>query len=165
MNDTTPQKSLKQLMDERSAAFEQFAFIMFVSNPMTQSVQVWIDNGDITYSISKDDFDAILRRTCGPEIADKVYMKVLDYGIPYLFDRDKGTCKQLHEPSGESRLNPKQVFEDVKAQNERTPDVYEGLYDTTKLAHQQQIRIGAIPDSPFGSKLTSTINYSKKKRK
>lgn len=92
-----PKSTFAEIEQQSEEKLNQFIFLIFVPNPTTKQVHVWIDGGDFETFIHVDRFLDIVQKSCGFKERCKLEVACSDYGTPYLYDRAKSHLEQLVE--------------------------------------------------------------------
>ena len=92
-------KSFAEMEEEANRNLNQFAFLLFIPNPMTKTVKYYVDGVNISYVKNKDDFIKIIKEICGQEEANHLEVACMEYGVPFLYDRTKKSLRQVSENS------------------------------------------------------------------
>ena len=90
-------KTFQQIEQEAEEQLNTFVFIVFVPNPNTHGVRLWIDGGEHETYMNIDRFLDIIGNTCGIQEENKLAMACSEYGTPFIYDRQKSKLRQLHE--------------------------------------------------------------------
>lgn len=90
-------KSFAEMENEAAEQLNTFVFVMFVPNPNTHGVRLWIDGGDVETYMNTDRFLDIIEKTCGYDARNKLEFACHEFGIPFLYDRQKNKIKELTE--------------------------------------------------------------------
>lgn len=92
-------KTILEIEKEVEENLHQFTFVMFIPNPMNHMVQFYVDDGSISNLMDKDKFVKIIKDICGAEEANKINLACMEYGTPYLYDRENRILRQLNSLS------------------------------------------------------------------
>lgn len=127
-------KTLKELYEEEEHSLDQFAFVIFIANPMNKTVKVIVDDGFVQMTMQITRFVGIIEKVCGYKEAEKIRLRCTEYGVPYMYDREKMSVVQLRETPAPDRITAKKLKdENYKDENApvqiTTEDIYESLGD------------------------------------
>ena len=124
MADTKITKTFAEMEEEADRNLNQFAFLLFITNPTTKTVKYYVDGEKVIYVKSKDDFIRIIKSVCGVEESNRIEVACMEYGIPFLYDRTKKLLKQVPSKSLDRNmdLSEKQVLKSIanEKQNQTT---------------------------------------------
>lgn len=76
-------------------AISNFYFLVFTSNPNTDMVKLYIDDGSIRMIMKVEKFIKIIKELCSEKLSKYVRQACCSYGDFFILDRDKGTLVQL----------------------------------------------------------------------
>ena len=92
-------KTFLEIEEEANRNLNQFAFLLFIPNPINKTVKYYVDGENAANIKGKDDFIKIIKAVCGPEEANRIEVACLEYGVPFIYDRTKKILKQVMEKS------------------------------------------------------------------
>ena len=136
-------KTFKEIEDQIEEDLHQFTFVTFISNPTTRMVQIYID-GEISNFIERDKFVKIIRDICGYEEATKVELACMEYGVPYLYDRENKSIKQLRSIA-EGRnmdLSKKRALSDIQEERALLEPTHNQIFNNMKSIYNKIMNIG-----------------------
>lgn len=90
-------KTFAQIESEAAEQLNTFVFVIFVPNPNTHVLRIWIDGADEETIMDVDRFLDIIEKTCGYDARNKLGYACSEYGIPFIYDRQKNKLKELSE--------------------------------------------------------------------
>lgn len=155
-------KNLAQLIEEEEHSLDQFAFIIFIPNPMARMVQVIIDDGFIKMTMPFDRFLNTIENVCGHTERKRIEQKCAEYGIPFYYDRAKRLLKQIQEVPEAKRLTAKKLYEDNELDKEEDSKRFD--FDS-KFESLRDKHFALIDAFHFGKpKSNGFINYSQKEK-
>lgn len=162
--DSKGQKTLAQLMDEEEHALDQFAFLIFIPNPMTQMVRVIVDDGFITLNMKIDRLLNIVESICDFEEMKRIRLCCKEYGTPYLYDREMKHLTQVNERVIEERITAKKMKDDnyKEAEEEKKTVTQDSLFEKLKEKFNKAVEANHFQNP---QKKKSFINYNKKEVK
>ena len=76
-------------------AISNFYFLVFTSNPNTDMVKLYIDDGSIRMIMKVEKLIKIIKELCSEKLSKYVRQACCSYGDFFILDRDKGTLVQL----------------------------------------------------------------------
>lgn len=106
-------KTFQEIEKEAEEGLNLFFFIVFIPNPLNQSVRLWIDGGDFEFYMHRDRFLAIIEATCGYTESNKIRNACNEYGVPFFYDRDKKELKEINELAPERKMDFNQLYKDT----------------------------------------------------
>lgn len=90
-------KTFAQIESEAAEQLNTFVFVIFVPNPNTRVLRIWIDGSEEETIMDVDHFLDIIERTCGYNARNKLNYACMEYGIAFIYDRQKDKLKELTE--------------------------------------------------------------------
>lgn len=100
-----------------------FYFLVFSSNPSTQRVKVFVDEGKLKFTVTKERFLGIIEKYLGTKFRDTCMEPLTEYGTFYLISRKEGILKKLYRSDKIKKLNPSAAFKTAKSL-QTTDDFY-----------------------------------------
>lgn len=134
--------SFADIEHQSEEKLNQFIFLIFVPNPTTKQVHVWIDGGDFETFMHVDKFLDIVQKTCGFKERCKIEVACSEYGTPYLYDRDKAHLEQLIElpPPRKMEFTP-DYHKEFESKN-KDPYGADGLFHSTQGSYDKLKNFG-----------------------
>lgn len=86
-------------------AMGQFMFLLYIPNTQTRTVEVYIDQGEYHTWYTFNEFYEKIASICGPEEANKLLASCHELGVPFFYDRDRRTIKEITENHKEERIS------------------------------------------------------------
>lgn len=126
-------KSFADMEEEANRNLNQFAFLLFIPNPMTKTIKYYVDGEKGTpYVKNKDDFISIIKSVCGSEEANRLEVACMEYGVPFLYDRTKKILRQMPEkPVGRkmdfSQKNAEDYLKEKQNQGDDLSSVFQDM--------------------------------------
>lgn len=126
-------KTFADMEEEANRNLNQFAFLLFIPNPMTKTIKYYVDGEKGTpYVKNKDDFISIIKNVCGPEEANRLEVACMEYGVPFLYDRTKKILRQVPEkPTGRkmdfSQKNAEEYLKEKQNQGDDLSSVFQDM--------------------------------------
>lgn len=126
-------KTFADMEEEANRNLNQFAFLLFIPNPMTKTIKYYVDGEKRTpYVKNKDDFISIIKNVCGPEEANRLEVACMEYGVPFLYDRKKKILRQVPEkPTGRkmdfSQKNAEEYLKEKQNQGDDLSSVFQDM--------------------------------------
>lgn len=123
------------IRDQDLESLSSFYFLAFRTNPVRQSVKIWIDDGSISFYMKYDKFFKIISELCNDIMRKRVQSYCSTYGEMYLIDRDKQTITQLNPKSEIKNLTAKEIKErsiakDIKLEKDNNSRLFEQSQDS-----------------------------------
>lgn len=109
----------------------QFAFILFIPNPMTKSIKYYVDGDPEVFFKPTDEFINVIKEICGYQEANKIKVACSEYGVPFLYDRDKKMLKQVMESEPERNIDVslKRIEDEDKKEQEEHKGTLNAVFD------------------------------------
>lgn len=145
MSEEKQVKTFAQIENEAAEQLNTFVFIIFVPNPNTRGVRMWIDGGEIETYMNTDRFLDIIEKTCGNNVRNRIETACHEFGIPYLFDRSQNKLKELTELPNIKRMELSPDYHKAYEQETSNPYSVENLFRCTQKATQNIHKYG-LPD-------------------
>lgn len=142
-------KTFAQIENEAAEQLNTFVFIVFVPNPNSHSVRLWIDGGEIETYMNTERFLDIIEKTCGNSVKNRIDVACHEYGIPYIYDRQQNKLKQLTELPDNKRFEITPDYHKAYEKETANPYDVQNLFDASKKASMGINNFG-LPD--FSSK-------------
>jgi hypothetical protein len=134
--DNTDEKPTADAMDDyfhkTEEALGQFMFLLFIPNSHTRTVEVYIDKGEYHTWYTIDEFGEKIKTICGVTEANRLMNACRELGVPFLYDRVKGTLVEIKEKPQKQRLSVNTIkdlggFGHVEAPAYGTNSVFESV--------------------------------------
>jgi len=93
------------VQEQIEESFSQFLFLLFIPNSYTGYVEVYIDEGEHSAAFSIKEFLAKIEKICGRDEMNRISMACNNLGIPFFYDREKKTLRELKEKPKEDRMS------------------------------------------------------------
>lgn len=138
-------KSFAQIENEAAEQLNTFVFIVFVPNPNSHSVRLWIDGGEIETYMNTERFLGIIEKTCGNNVKDRIDVACHEYGIPFIYDRQQDKLKQLTELPNTKRFEVTPEYHKAYENETANPYGVQNFFDAAKKATKGINNFG-LPD-------------------
>ena len=138
-------KTFAQIEAEATEQLNTFVFVIFIPNPNTRSVRLWIDGGEIETYMGCDKFLDIINTTCGSSVRAKIEVACHEYGVPYLYDRQQDKLRELNELPDLKRFTITPDYHKTYEQDTANPYSVQNLFNASKKATKGLDNFG-LPD-------------------
>ena len=132
------EKPLPKLSEEDR--LNQFFTLVFMTNPMTHYIKVWITSEDMELYFRQDRFINLLCNILGEDMRNILNNACMEYGGFYFLDRKKKELKTLSLSSVDQRLTPKELLKKVH-ENKKNQPYYDELNSKFGKAYQNLIKL------------------------
>ena len=147
-------KSFQQIEHEAEEQLNTFIFIVFIPNPMTHSVRLWIDGGEHETYMNIERFLEVMSHICEMKEVNKISMACNEYGTPFLYDRQNSKLKQLRELPPARNVEFTADYHKQYEGQSNDPHSMDNYFNAAKKASQGINNFGLPNFDPTNIKLT-----------
>jgi lipopolysaccharide biosynthesis regulator YciM len=103
-----------ELLKKQQETISQFTFMVFVPNPINRTVQVFIDSGEIKMVLKIENLINAIKEICNEQEALKIKKACMEYGTPFLYDRNKRELRELTEKEPIREINFRKLLNEYE---------------------------------------------------
>lgn len=98
-------------------ALNQFYTLIFMTNPMTNYLKIWIASENMILYMKQSKFINLIGDLLGFEFKNRVEYACMEYGGFYFIDRQKKEIRSLSMTASDQRITPKEMFDAAMKEN------------------------------------------------
>jgi lipopolysaccharide biosynthesis regulator YciM len=103
-----------ELLKKQQETISQFTFMVFVPNPINRTAQVFIDSGEIKMVLKIENLIDAIKEICNEQEALKIKKACMEYGTPFLYDRNKRELRELTEKEPIREINFRKLLNEYE---------------------------------------------------
>lgn len=103
-----------ELLKKQQETISQFTFMVFVPNPINRTAQVFIDSGEIKMVLKIENLINAIKEICNEQEALKIKKACMEYGTPFLYDRNKRELRELTEKEPIREINFRKLLNEYE---------------------------------------------------
>jgi lipopolysaccharide biosynthesis regulator YciM len=88
--------------------------MVFVPNPINRTAQVFIDSGEIKMVLKIENLINAIKEICNEQEALKIKKACMEYGTPFLYDRNKRELRELTEKEPIREINFRKLLNEYE---------------------------------------------------
>lgn len=103
--------------EKEQEALNQFYTLIFMSNPMTSYIKIWIPSEDMTLYMKQSKFVNLMADLIGIDFKYKLEYACMEYGGFYFIDRQKKEIKSLSMTAQDKRVTAREMYAAAMEEN------------------------------------------------
>ena len=106
--------NFEELLKKQQETISQFTFMVFIPNPINRTAQVFIDSGEIKMVLKIENLINAIKEICNEQEALKIKKACMEYGTPFLYDRNKRELRELTEKEPIREINFRKLLNEYE---------------------------------------------------